>query len=198
MRAPFHNSDTVPVTASTPVSMDSSSPSTSTSPPTNKYRTLGLYALGVAIPHLLLLTTTLPRILSFPAYGIISSIYVGTVKCVDETIPEDDGEDEEGQENTLRERDKSYLRVTMKIGDGMRVSGHRGVQIQIKTKKPQAAGTSADGEKGERTGKVADDVLDALDDSVMVERFSCARLKGFRATFDYLSLSTPRPLALHG
>ncbi|KDQ13504.1 hypothetical protein BOTBODRAFT_111451 [Botryobasidium botryosum FD-172 SS1] len=135
------------------------------------YRTLDFYALGAAIPHLLLLTTSLPRILPFPADEIVSSIHTGTVKCVDEMLPGDDEEEEEG-ENTLRERDKSCLRVTMKIGDGVRVSGRKGAPIQNKAKKLQTAGTGTGKEKGKgkRAAKAAlDDIPDAPDDDGMVE-----------------------------
>lgn len=143
------------------------------------YRTLDFYALGAAIPHLLLLTTSLPRILPFPEDEITSSIHTGTVKCVDEVFPEKEGDEDEGEENTLRERDKSCLRVTLKIGDGERVGGRKGAPIRIQKKretntekgKGKGKGKSTDSNRSglEMVQKAEDGIPDAPDDDEMVE-----------------------------
>jgi len=83
------------------------------------YRTLRLHAMGAAIPHALMLATSLPATLPFPPDEIKTSILTGTVRCVDEVIP--DVEDEEEDEGGTRTRDKSCIDVSIVIGDGVKV-----------------------------------------------------------------------------
>ncbi|KAJ1310484.1 hypothetical protein OPQ81_007217 [Rhizoctonia solani] len=70
------------------------------------YTTLHLYALGAAIPHLLLLVTSLPECLPYGPQDIRNEITTGTTTCVDEIHPQDEEEDIE-----MRARNKSSLHV---------------------------------------------------------------------------------------
>ncbi|QRV86748.1 hypothetical protein RhiJN_14766 [Ceratobasidium sp. AG-Ba] len=78
------------------------------------FKTLHLYALGAAIPHLLLLVTSLPECLPFGTEEIRNEILTGTTTCIDEIHPEDEDEDIE-----TRSRNKSSLQVKIIIGDGI-------------------------------------------------------------------------------
>ncbi|KAG8704089.1 hypothetical protein FRC09_003779 [Ceratobasidium sp. 395] len=78
------------------------------------FKTLELYALGAAIPHLLLLVTSLPECLPFGPQEIRNEITTGTTTCVDEIHPEDEDEDIE-----MKSRNKSSLQVKIIIGDGI-------------------------------------------------------------------------------
>ncbi|KZT24084.1 hypothetical protein NEOLEDRAFT_1116991 [Neolentinus lepideus HHB14362 ss-1] len=77
------------------------------------YKTLHLSAMGAAIPHLLLLSTSLPEILPYGPDEIHTEILTGTVEVQDELIPDDEDED-----ITYRTRGKSSLSVVIKIGEG--------------------------------------------------------------------------------
>ncbi|KAB5595245.1 hypothetical protein CTheo_1323 [Ceratobasidium theobromae] len=77
------------------------------------FKTLHLYALGAAIPHLLLLVTSLPECLPFGPQDIHSEITTGTTVCMDEIHPEDEEEDVE-----LKSRNKSSLQVKITITGG--------------------------------------------------------------------------------
>ncbi|KAG8689806.1 hypothetical protein FRC11_000471 [Ceratobasidium sp. 423] len=70
------------------------------------YNTLHLYALGAAIPHLLLLATSLPECLPYGPQDIRNEITTGTTTCVDEIHPRDEEEDIE-----IKARNKSSLHV---------------------------------------------------------------------------------------
>lgn len=78
-----------------------------------RYKTLHLSAMGAAIPHLAMLTVSLPPILPFPADEIHTEILTGSVDVQDEVIPDDEDED-----ITYQTRAKSTLTVVIKIGDG--------------------------------------------------------------------------------
>lgn len=84
-----------------------------------RYRSIHLYALGAAIPHAVMLSTSLPHMLPFPADEIKVAVETGTVKCVDEVIPAE--EDEEEDEGGLQVRFKSSINVVITIGDGKQV-----------------------------------------------------------------------------
>ncbi|KAG9082235.1 hypothetical protein FRC07_014268 [Ceratobasidium sp. 392] len=71
------------------------------------FKTLELYALGAAIPHLLLLVTSLPECLPFGPQEIRNEIITGTTACVDEIHPEDEDEDIE-----IKSRNKSSLQAS--------------------------------------------------------------------------------------
>jgi hypothetical protein len=83
------------------------------------YRTLHLYALGAAIPHLLLVITSLPSMLPFSSNEISTEVQTASVPCTDEVLPTE--EDEEEQETTIEVREKSSLQIVLKIRDGERV-----------------------------------------------------------------------------
>ena len=85
----------------------------------SRYRTIRLHAMGAAIPHALMLATSLPATLSFPSDEMKTSIVTGTVRCVDEVIP--DVEEEEVDEGGTRMRDKSCIDISFVIGDGVKV-----------------------------------------------------------------------------
>ncbi|CAE6437909.1 unnamed protein product [Rhizoctonia solani] len=70
------------------------------------YDTLHLYALGAAIPHLLLLVTSLPECLPYGPQDIRNEITTGTTSCVDEIHPQNEEEDIE-----TKARNKSSLHV---------------------------------------------------------------------------------------
>lgn len=78
------------------------------------YRSLHLNAMGAAIPHLMLLTTSLPSVLPFDSGEIRTQVLTGTVDVQDELIPDDEDED-----ISYRTRGKSTLSVVMTIGDGV-------------------------------------------------------------------------------
>ncbi|KAG9103615.1 hypothetical protein FRC06_009389 [Ceratobasidium sp. 370] len=78
------------------------------------FKTLELYALGAAIPHLLLLVTSLPECLPFGPQEIRNEITTGTTTCIDEIHPEDEDKDIE-----TKSRNKSSLQVKIIIGDGI-------------------------------------------------------------------------------
>lgn len=69
--------------------------------------------MGAAIPHLVLLTVSLPSILPYASDEIHTEILTGTVGVQDEVIPEDEDED-----ITYETRSKSTMSVVIKIGDG--------------------------------------------------------------------------------
>lgn len=69
--------------------------------------------MGAAIPHLLLLSVSLPGILPFASEEIRTEVLTGTVEVQDEVIPDDSDE-----EITYQIRGKSTLSVVIKIGDG--------------------------------------------------------------------------------
>lgn len=71
-----------------------------------------MHALGAAIPHLLLLTVSLPAVLPFPREVIHTHITTDTRELHDEIIPEDENEDIRYQI-----RGKSALKVIICIGD---------------------------------------------------------------------------------
>lgn len=66
--------------------------------------------MGAALPHAIMLATSLPAILPFPRKDITTSITTGTVDVMDDIIPEDE-EDEGG----LRTRSKSSIEVIIRI-----------------------------------------------------------------------------------
>jgi ribonuclease P/MRP protein subunit RPP20 len=77
-----------------------------------RYKAIVMHAMGAAIPHLLLLATSLPAILPFPPTDIHTDYQTGTIEVTDELVPEDEDED-----ITYRIRGKSTLRVVVRIGD---------------------------------------------------------------------------------
>ncbi|KAF8610721.1 hypothetical protein BDV93DRAFT_484159 [Ceratobasidium sp. AG-I] len=85
------------------------------------FKTIHLYALGAAIPQLLLLVTSLPECLPYGPEEIRNEITTGTTICVDEIHPEDEEEDVE-----LKPRNKSSLEVKIIIGDGVGGPGSAG------------------------------------------------------------------------
>ncbi|CUA72198.1 hypothetical protein RSOLAG22IIIB_00861 [Rhizoctonia solani] len=77
------------------------------------YSTLHLYALGAAIPHLLLLVTSLPECLPYGPQDIHNEITTGTTTCMDEIHPQDEEDDIE-----MRARNKSSLHVKLTVNPG--------------------------------------------------------------------------------
>ncbi|KAH7340181.1 hypothetical protein B0J17DRAFT_650243 [Rhizoctonia solani] len=82
------------------------------------YNTLHLYALGAAIPHLLLLVTSLPECLPYGPEDIRNEIITGTTTCVDEIHPQDEEDDIE-----TRTRNKSSLHVKIIVNSGAQIPG---------------------------------------------------------------------------
>ncbi|KAF8311292.1 hypothetical protein DL93DRAFT_2083527 [Clavulina sp. PMI_390] len=87
------------------------------------YRKIYLTAMGAAIAHALLLTTSLPAILAptFAPSDIKTNITTGTVQCIDDVLPDEEDEDED--EGGMQVRQKSTINVEIVIGDGERVQG---------------------------------------------------------------------------
>jgi hypothetical protein len=104
------------------------------------YTYIVLHALGAAVPHLLLLTTSLSAILPFPKDEIHTEVRTESIELVDEVIPLDDEE----EESTFRVRGKSGLRVVLWIGkeppDRKILTGDTGTTPSKKKKrKPKVA-----------------------------------------------------------
>jgi len=78
------------------------------------YKSLHLFALGAAIPHLCMLAESLPGVLPFSPEEIRKEVLTGTIDVQDEVIPEDEDED-----IMYRTRAKSSLSIVMVIGDGI-------------------------------------------------------------------------------
>jgi len=112
-----------------------------------RYRTIRLHAMGAAIPHALMLATSLPVTLSFPSDEMKTSIVTGTITCVDEVIP--DVEDEEEDEGGTRTRDKSCIDISFVIGDGIKVDAKArkkvGVSNPVATAAPKVRVEKAQG-----------------------------------------------------
>jgi len=77
-----------------------------------KHKYLLLYALGAAIPHLMLLATSLPLILPFPRDEVHIDSRTDTVDCTEELVPEDEEED-----ISYRTKGRSAISVLVRIGD---------------------------------------------------------------------------------
>ncbi|CAE6431775.1 unnamed protein product [Rhizoctonia solani] len=75
------------------------------------YSVLHLYALGAAIPHLLLLVTSLPECLPYGPQDIRNEIITGTTTCVDEIHPQNEEEDIE-----TKARNKSSVKIIVSSG----------------------------------------------------------------------------------
>ncbi|KIO15686.1 hypothetical protein M407DRAFT_86859 [Tulasnella calospora MUT 4182] len=85
------------------------------------YKTLYLSATSAAIPTLLIIATSLPEMLPFAKEEIRVEYKTGTVRCMDEILPDEDAEDEEEDptiQSELVERKIASLSVTLTIGDG--------------------------------------------------------------------------------
>lgn len=82
--------------------------------------------MGAAIPHLFLITTSLPCVLSptFSASDIKTKVLTGSIQCIDEIIPDEEDEDED--EGGMQTRLKSNVSVEFIIGDGERAEGSGG------------------------------------------------------------------------
>jgi ribonuclease P/MRP protein subunit RPP20 len=115
-----------------------------------RYRNLRLHAMGAAIPHALMLATSLPATLPFPSDEIKTSILTGTVRCIDEVIP--DVADEEDDEGGTRTRDKSCIDVSIVIGDGVKVDA-KGRKKVGATKAAAAVAPKEQGGKAQGTTK---------------------------------------------
>lgn len=94
--------------------------------------------MGAAIPHLMLLATSLPLILPYPEDEITTEITTGTVQCVDEVLPAE--EDEEEEEGGVQVRGKSTLEIIVKIGDGEKQGDTRSKKKHGNKGKPPRAG----------------------------------------------------------
>lgn len=70
--------------------------------------------MGAAIPHAVMLATSLPTILPFDREEIKTSLTTGTVTVMDEVQPV--YEDEEGG---TQSRDKSTVMIIVRVVDGM-------------------------------------------------------------------------------
>ena len=92
--------------------------------PQHRYHTLYLHAIGAAIPHLLTLSVSLPRLLPFAGDKIKLEVRTGTIRVIDEIIPEDEDED-----MSLRARGKGSVTVIIRVQeDQVRLSGNQNIQ----------------------------------------------------------------------
>ncbi|KAG9043218.1 hypothetical protein FS837_009863 [Tulasnella sp. UAMH 9824] len=88
---------------------------------TDGYKTLYLSATSAAIPTLLIIATSLPEMLPFSKDEIRVEYKTGTVRCMDEILPDEDPEEDEEDptiQSELVERKIASLAVTLTIGDG--------------------------------------------------------------------------------
>jgi len=77
-----------------------------------RFTELHLHALGAAIPHLLMLSVSLPPILPFAKDNLQIETRTGTVELVDEIIPEDEDED-----ITFRHKGKASVSIVIRLRD---------------------------------------------------------------------------------
>jgi ribonuclease P/MRP protein subunit RPP20 len=75
-----------------------------------RYKEIYLTAMGAAIPHLMMLATSLPAILPYDRREIKTTVTTGTVSVTDEVIPQD--EDDEGETRTRR---KASLEIIIRV-----------------------------------------------------------------------------------
>lgn len=68
--------------------------------------------MGAAIPHMMLLVTSLPLILPFPREEIKIDSRTYTVDCTEEIVPEDEEED-----ISYRVKGRSAVSVLIRVGD---------------------------------------------------------------------------------
>lgn len=125
-----------------------------------RYKTLHLYALGAAIPHLSRLAISLPLILPFPPDEVHTEIYTGTAELKDEVIPDDEDED-----ISIQTRGKSTMSVIIRIGDG-----NNGMQDSMKDTNTAKGKEKAHDEQSQRmqtknTNEVVFQEEDLEDDS---------------------------------
>ncbi|KAG8831320.1 hypothetical protein FRC17_003273 [Serendipita sp. 399] len=79
------------------------------------YTELYLSAMGAAIPHAVMLATSLPDILPFDTQEIKTSITTGSVKILDEVIPVDE-DDEGGLQARIKPSIEIIIRVVSETG----------------------------------------------------------------------------------
>jgi hypothetical protein len=80
---------------------------------TPSFKEVHLTAMGAAIPHAVLLATSLPPILPFDSREVETIVTTGTTTVMDEVQPVYD--DEEGKMET---RDKSTIMIVIRIVEG--------------------------------------------------------------------------------
>lgn len=112
---------------------------------TYRYRKIYLSAMGPAIAHALLLSTSLPAALAptFAPSDIKTTVVTGTVQCIDEVIPDEEDEDED--EGGMQVRQKSCVNIDIILGDGERVEG---VTVRKGPKARKKKGQATSREKG--------------------------------------------------
>jgi len=109
--------------------------------------------MGAAIPLLLQLTCALPPILPFAQDEIKTEVTTDTCEVQDEVLPDEDAEGED--EISLRQRQKSTLRVVITIGDG-KFEGDTSGPVK-RAANPKGRPPKKDGDKGK--AKVADTAM---------------------------------------
>ncbi|KAG8919027.1 hypothetical protein FRC01_001515, partial [Tulasnella sp. 417] len=115
------------------------------------YKTLYLSATSAAIPTLLIIATSLPEMLPFAKDEIKIEYKTGTVRCMDEILPDEEPEDEEDPtiQSELVERKIASLSVTITIGDGQKeITGK-----EKKTPKKLRGGGRQNAQKGGQGAK---------------------------------------------
>jgi hypothetical protein len=87
----------------------------------HRYKELYLTAMGAAIPHVVMLATSLPGILPYDRREIKTTVTTGTVSVTDEVIPQDS--DDEGGTRT---RMKASVEIVIRVvpGEGMEVDNN--------------------------------------------------------------------------
>jgi len=109
------------------------------------YKTVNLSAMAAAIPHLLLLVTSLPETLPYSREEVHFEYKTGTVKSMDEVLPAEDEEDEDTIQSDLVERKSSSLSVTITIGDGSKeITGKEKGARRAKRQKKQPVADAED------------------------------------------------------
>lgn len=77
------------------------------------FKEVHLTAMGAAIPHVVLLATSLPQILPFDSREVKTEVTTGTTTVMDEVEPLYD--DEEGK---IQTRHKSTIMIVIRIVEG--------------------------------------------------------------------------------
>ncbi|KAG8903353.1 hypothetical protein FRB99_003415 [Tulasnella sp. 403] len=110
-----------------------------------------LHAMGAAIPRLLTIATSLPKILPYTPQDISISYHTGSIKCTDEILldSDNDEEDENVEDGALVQRVKSTLAVTVSLLNG----------VQIANEKRKAKGKSSAQKKGKAKEVQLEDLM---------------------------------------
>jgi hypothetical protein len=115
--------------------------------------------MGAAIPHMMLLVTSLPLILPFPREEVHIDSRTHTVDCIEELVPDDEDED-----LTYRVKGRSAISVLIRIGKEPVPALFTGVLPQRTRPKQKKRGKGRERGKGKEavddplSGEVDDDI----------------------------------------